>query len=183
MKSIHCNVVWTALSLQCLTGCVPAVVGPTKSLQVANGGPPVLTSQEREASGAVEKTLVASRPVMAVAYEEEALEEPQRLKAFAEWTEQDAAKDALGRIGPAAVPALLQTLRDPSADVRRKGVEVLGRMGDGATAAVPELVRLLDDPDPEVRKSAARTLGRIGPAAKDAVPALMRAMFEVRREL
>ena len=104
--------------------------------------------------------------------------ETAQIKPFDEWSEQEAAADALGRIGPAAVPSLIETLRDPDPKVRLKAIEVLARMGADAKDAVPELIRLLEDPDEEVRKAAIRTLGRIGPAAKDAVPALMQTLMQ-----
>jgi HEAT repeat protein len=106
------------------------------------------------------------------------LDEPQILKPLERWTEQEAAADALGRIGAAAVPALIEALDNPHPAAREKAVEVLGRMGPDAAEAVPALVRLLDDPDESVRKATARTLGQIGPAAKDAVPALMQTLLK-----
>jgi HEAT repeat protein len=99
------------------------------------------------------------------------------VKPFAEWTEQEVAADTLARIGPSAVPTLLETLRQQDPAMRLRAVEVLGRMGADAKAAVPALIPLLDDPDPRVRKATARTLGRIGPEAADAIPALMRSLL------
>jgi hypothetical protein len=100
------------------------------------------------------------------------------LKPFDEWTEQDAAVDALGRIGAAAVPQLVNALHSGDPAVRLRAIEVLGRMGEGAQGAVPDLIKVLNDPDADVRKAAARTLGRIGPAAQSAVPALMQKLYE-----
>lgn len=99
------------------------------------------------------------------------------LRPFPEWSEQEAAAEALGRIGAAAVPHLVEALSSHDPQVRRKAVEVLGRMGPDAAEAVAALVPLLDDPDERVRKAAIRTLGQIGPAAKDAVPALMQRLL------
>jgi HEAT repeat protein len=93
-------------------------------------------------------------------------------------TEQETAADALARIGPAAVPALLEALHSPDPEVRAKAANVLGRMGPDARDSVPELIRLLDDPDERVRKTVIRALGRIGPAAQDAVPGLMRTLLQ-----
>jgi HEAT repeat protein len=95
------------------------------------------------------------------------------LRPFPQWSEQEAAAEALGRIGAAAVPPLIVALRSEDPTVRLRAAEVLGRMGPEAADAVEELVRLLNDPDVRVRKAAIRTLGQIGPAAKDAVPALI----------
>nr|WP_044181354.1 HEAT repeat domain-containing protein [Pirellula staleyi] len=101
-----------------------------------------------------------------------------QLQPFEQWTEEQTATDALGRIGPPAIPALIQALRSQDPIVRRKAAEVLARMGSDAKEAVPDLIRLLDDPDPLIRKTAARTLGRIGPDAAPAIPALMRTLMQ-----
>jgi len=150
---------------------------PTKQIQVPDSGPPVLTSMELPPQS---PAATASQPPATIS--QAAYLRPvsagQSLKPFEQWTEQDAARDALGRIGTAAVPALIEALRNLDPSVRLKAVEVLGRMGDDAAAAVPDLIKLLDDPDADVRKAATRTLGRIGPAAKSAVPALMQKLFE-----
>jgi hypothetical protein len=94
------------------------------------------------------------------------------------WTEQQAAADALGRIGPPAVPPLVAALESSDPQTRLRAAEVLARMGSDAKDAVPALTRLLDDPDEEIRKAATRALGQIGPAAEEAVPALVRALLE-----
>jgi hypothetical protein len=97
---------------------------------------------------------------------------------FRQATEQETAASALGRIGRAAVPSLIQTLGHRDAQVRRQAALVLARIGPDAADAVPELTALLDDPEQGVRKAAARALGQIGPAAADAVPALMRQLVQ-----
>src|SRR5262245_13179691 len=156
-------------------GCSRLTGTPTRSIEVPEGGPPVLTTAERLA-----RETDAGRPpaqfVSQAAYMRP-IGQPGPLKPFEQWTEQDAATDALGRIGAAAVPALVDALRSGDPAMREKALEVLGRIGPDAEAAVPDLVQLLDDPDPAVRKSATRTLGRIGPAAEGAVPALMRSLL------
>ena len=172
-----------------VAGCGVGPTSPTTKIKTPDGGPPVLTTAERAAKELEQRT---ARELVSHQAEEPSLvsqaaymrpiDAPPPLKPFEQWTEQDAATDALGRIGPAAVPALVETLKSPDPAARLKGIEVLGRMGPGAAPAVPDLIRLLDDPDPEVRKAAARTLGRIGPAADAAVPALMRTLFEARPE-
>jgi HEAT repeat protein len=169
-----------------LAGCGIGPTRPTKTVQVPDGGPPVLTSTERAAKELEAKRsgreFVAQQPdqpgFVSQASYIRPIDAPTPLKPFEMWTEQDAASDALGRIGSAAVPSLIETLNSPDPAVRQKAIEVLGRMGSAAEPAVPDLIRLLDDTDPEVRKAAARTLGRIGPNAEAAVPALMRTLFE-----
>jgi hypothetical protein len=163
-------------SLLSLLGCSGKQPAARKEIQVPDGGPPVLTSAERTRLE-MQKPRVPG--VVAQAAYEQSSEPPQpAIKPFEQWTDQDAAEDALGRIGAPAVPALLDALRSTNPGVRRKAVEVLGRMGEEAAPAVPALTALLDDSDMTVRKAAARTLGQIGPAAKDAVPALMRTLFQ-----
>ena len=157
-------------------GCGRVRSGPTREVIVPGGGPVVLTSAERNARGlppATEQTGLAARASF-----EQPLELPPRLRRFDEWSESEAAAEALGRIGEAAVPELIRVLESQDPVMRRKAIEVLGRMGSGAAAAAPELEKLLDDPDPQVRKAAVRTLGQIGPAAGDAVPALMRTLLQ-----
>ncbi len=100
------------------------------------------------------------------------------IRPYEQWTEQEAAADALGRIGPAAIPHLQQALRSPDRQVKIQAADVLARMGSDAKPAVSDLVALLDDPDPEIRKVATRTLGRIGPDAAAAVPALMQSLLQ-----
>lgn len=107
-----------------------------------------------------------ARPVMA------------EIRPFEQWTEQEAAADALGRIGASAIPYLQQALRSPDRHVKMQAVQVLARMGSDAKPAVNDLIPLLDDPDPEVRKETVRTLGRIGPEAAAAIPALMRSLVQ-----
>lgn len=100
------------------------------------------------------------------------------LKPLEQWTEQEAAADALGRIGPPAIPQLIELLKSANPDVRLIAAQVLARMGSDAKEAVPHLIPLLKDPDERIRKAAARTLGRIGPDAAAAVPELMQALVE-----
>ena len=101
-----------------------------------------------------------------------------QLQPFVQWTESHAAADALGRIGPPAVPQLVAALQSTDPEVRLQAAQVLARMGSDARDAVPYLIHLLDDPDERIRKTAARTLGRIGPEAAPAVPALMRTLLQ-----
>ena len=85
------------------------------------------------------------------------------------------AADALGKIGPAAVPALIEALRDDDSDVRYTAA-ALARIGPAAEAAVPALIEALKHDDSIVRFNAAYALGKIGPAAEAAVPTLLEAL-------
>lgn len=106
------------------------------------------------------------------------------VRPLSEWSLQETAADALGRMGDAAVPLMIENLqyRDPEperqAEVRRQAAEVLARIGPDAEPAVPALIEALQDPSPSVRKAAAHALGQIGPAAEAAVPALLRTMLD-----
>ena len=98
---------------------------------------------------------------------------PEGWPAYRAWTMREVTIDALGRIGAAAVPALVEVLADPNPVVRRRAAQALARIGPDARDAVPDLIVTLQDRNEEVRKSAARALGQIGPDARAAIPALM----------
>lgn len=160
-----------AASAAALAGCSDLTGEPTR--QITSPSPP----------GTFYTSVPIAGEVAQAAYLEPAKRiEPAAIKPFEAWSEQEAAADALGRIGPAAVPALIQALHSPDADVRLKATEVLARMGSDAKEAVPDLVLLLDDPDERIRKAATRTLGRIGPESANAVPALMRSLLQAEPE-
>ncbi|MHB1033611.1 MAG: HEAT repeat domain-containing protein [Pirellulales bacterium] len=89
-----------------------------------------------------------------------------------------AAARALGQIGPAAIPALTELLRDKDWEVRCFAAEALGKIGSEAKMAIPALTALLKDKNPNVRVAAAEALGGIGPEAKTAIPALIRLLKE-----
>ena len=100
------------------------------------------------------------------------------IKTLSEKSEQEVAMEALGRIGPPAVPALTEALASPDAEVRLHAAKTLARMGSDAKDAVPSLLPLLEDSDERVRKAVTRALGQIGPDAAAAVPALVRKLEE-----
>jgi len=71
---------------------------------------------------------------------------------------------ALGRIGPAAepaVPALAGLLEDSALQARWAAAKSLWSIGPAAAAAAPQLVDALADPDWVVRWSASRALGAV----------------------
>lgn len=152
-----------------VAGCGAPLSGPLKEIESPRPAP-VFTSAPAPAAVAQASFEQPAAPAVTNVQ--------PTLKPYSDWTEQDAAIDALGRIGPAAVPSLKQALYSTDPEVRLKAVEVLARMGSDARAAVPDLVALLDDPDERIRKAATRTLGRIGPEAAPAVPALMRSLMQ-----
>ena len=53
-----------------------------------------------------------------------------------------------------AVKALIETLKDKDAEVRKTAIQALGRIGKGAKAAVPALAETLKDDDVDVREAA-----------------------------
>lgn len=87
------------------------------------------------------------------------------------------ATSALGNLGPtaaAALPVLLEALRDP--DSLGIGVHLDYAIGSIGAAAVPGLVEALADDHDLVRRRAVSALGAIGPDASDAIPALLQAL-------
>lgn len=113
---------------------------------------------------------------------EAGLQRLRKLRAFREWGVRETATDALARIGDAAVPALIETLRDADPAIRAHAAQGLARMGSKAAPAVPELILALNDDDRDVRRGAARALGQIGPDAEAAVPALIQALKDPRNK-
>ena len=86
-----------------------------------------------------------------------------------------AAARALGQIGPTAneaVPALIQSLKDPNGQVRCEVAWSLGRIGPAAAPAMPALVERLDYEDGEVRRYSAYARSLLGPLSVDAIPKL-----------
>jgi HEAT repeat protein len=87
---------------------------------------------------------------------------------------REAAANALGKVGGAqSVPALLQALDDPEANVRWFAVEALRKLNaDRATLQLGEMLK--EDPNARVREIVATTLGELGQPAS--VPALRGAL-------
>ena len=88
------------------------------------------------------------------------------------------AAEALGKIGrPEALRRLFETLDDPRADVRRRVIRALERIGTEprahvAAQVVPGLVRGLDDADTAVRWAAEMALHHLGlTSAREALAA------------
>lgn len=88
---------------------------------------------------------------------------------------QQAAADALVRIGPKAVPALVAGVGNEKPAVKRLAVASLARIGPGAVDAVEVLRGAFKDKDTDTRIHAAHALGKIGPGAKTALPDLIAA--------
>src|SRR5206468_2796446 len=84
---------------------------------------------------------------------------------------------ALRAVGPdarAAVPALIESLRDPH--VGYNAAEALAKIGPAAKVAVPALFQAMKDPDTEarLRDSATFALGALSPENPAVITALIR---------
>ena len=62
---------------------------------------------------------------------------------------------------PAAVPALINTLKDSYEGVREAAAWALGKIGPEAKTATPALIEALKDIEESVRSNAARALGNM----------------------
>ena len=72
---------------------------------------------------------------------------------------------ALGQLQEGATSALVKSLGDTSAEVRRRAAEAIGRMKRPSDKAVEPLVKRTADPDDSVRILAVTALGAMGPTA------------------
>lgn len=77
--------------------------------------------------------------------------------------------------GKSSIPAVLPYLQDPSCDVRKFALDILGLIG--TTEQVADIIPMLDDPDENVVLSTVEALGNIG--GTEAVSPLIR-MYDVQ---
>jgi HEAT repeat protein len=99
------------------------------------------------------------------------------------WVDQP--KDAFSafrEMGAAAVPELVQRLKDKDRMVRHNTAEALKHMGPEARAGLPQLVAALDDEDADVRGLACDAIGSMGIEAYSAIPRLQRLLSDTRNE-
>ncbi len=91
-----------------------------------------------------------------------------------------AAVQTLGKIGPKAVPVLIELLQEDGIDSSNRAAIAasLGQYGSAAKSAVPVLTLLIekDSVKPGDRADIAKVLGQIGSAARKAVPSLVRVL-------
>lgn len=91
----------------------------------------------------------------------------------------EAIVEALGSLGPPAVPPLIALVKEPDPLLRRLAAKALGKIGPDAKDAVPALIEAFTAIflpglgfDTQMRAAIAQALGDIGPDAKDAIPEL-----------
>jgi HEAT repeat protein len=82
---------------------------------------------------------------------------------------------ALTRIGPAAIPPLIQALGADDSALRAGAAKALGGMGPGAKEAIPALMSNLKHGDNDVQREVIDALALIGPDAKPPVVAALSA--------
>jgi HEAT repeat protein/outer membrane protein assembly factor BamB len=84
--------------------------------------------------------------------------------------------EIIRRIGPPAIPMLVDLLRDKDVFIRRNAIDTLIDFAPHTEAIQPALRRALDDVDAMVAGDAARALGALGPRAGPSVAALVQAL-------
>lgn len=84
--------------------------------------------------------------------------------------QRDALTVALATLGELAVPALVDALADPDAEVRAHAADTLGHLGSPeADPAADALARLASDADAQVALAAVSALGQLGEVADAAL--------------
>lgn len=83
----------------------------------------------------------------------------------------------------AAIPGLMEALKHPDVDVRRKAARAVRAIA--SEAAIPALVQTLKDPDSEVRRNGALSLGEMNAeiALNESIEAIEEQDREIRRAL
>jgi HEAT repeat protein len=85
----------------------------------------------------------------------------------------ESAEKALVKIGPKAIPALVDAYKSGDEPRRRRVISLLSQMPEGCREAVPPLIAALEDPSPHNRMSTANQLEwRFASIAESAIPAL-----------
>ena len=82
----------------------------------------------------------------------------------------------LQRIGPPAIPLLVELLRDPAVSLRRSAIDELIDLTPHTASSQGALRRALRDEDSRVAGDAARALGALGPRASPSTGALVTAL-------
>jgi HEAT repeat protein len=85
---------------------------------------------------------------------------------------RSAAVRALSKIGKAAVPLLIRSLREGDSEMQEMAADALGVIGEDASEAAEDLKQLLNSADEGVRDWSAIALGKIA-GSSEAIPTLM----------
>ena len=83
---------------------------------------------------------------------------------------------SLGKMGPDAIPVLIELLANKSDRVKILAAEVLGNMGSKASLAVSALIQRFQSKNKNLKKTILVAFGKIGRDAKPAVPILVQAL-------
>ena len=89
---------------------------------------------------------------------------------------RESAAESLGRFGPAAgaaVPALVDALKDKEERVRHEALNALEMIGPSARQAVPALQGIIENGPPNMKLGAIHALGAIGAEAEPATESLV----------
>jgi hypothetical protein len=89
---------------------------------------------------------------------------------------------ALAKVGPAAVPPLIEVAKGNDPKRQKFALFALRTVGPVTPEVVPAIAASLTSPSPEVRRVAAIQLHELGPAASAAVPALVAATRDEDRQ-
>ena len=84
------------------------------------------------------------------------------------------AEQALQPFGDRVIPALIEALKDPDADIRILALRVLGELGNKAEPALLAMIKALKDPHRIVRICALEPVASFGAKAMNAVPILLK---------
>src|SRR5262245_27380772 len=84
--------------------------------------------------------------------------------------------EIIRRIGPPAMPLLVDPLRDERVSIRRSAVDALIDLAPDTESIQPALRRALKDEDSDVAGDAARALGALGKRASPSVRALVKTL-------
>lgn len=134
----------------------------------------LLSDPEAEVAGGAARVLGAIGPSaaeVAIPCLREALFDTRESRLFGPvWV---SAAEAIGRMGPAGVAALMELLESDNLHLVRAAAYGLHYAGSEGRPAVPALIRVLSRNNPATRREAIFGLQGIGPAAKEAVPVLI----------
>jgi outer membrane protein assembly factor BamB/HEAT repeat protein len=125
--------------------------------------------------------LLSGDPTVRVAAEAALVKQGQRsfptLRRFLERDDlHDVTFEIIQRIGPPAIPLLVDLLRDSRADIRRRAISELIDLAPHTESIQPALRQALRDQDAAVASDAARALGALGRRASPSVSALVEAL-------